>query len=104
MGDKRIPITESNRDALKDRKRGDDTYDDVIERLLDGGESDVTAASLDEHALAQEIADLVAGGEIRVDSSPIADAVADRVDSPDTVSLEASERRAIAEEVVGMLR
>lgn len=34
MGDKRIPISEENRDALKERKRGDDTYDDVIERML----------------------------------------------------------------------
>ena len=36
MGDKRIPISEANRDALTQLKRGDDTYDDVIERLLDG--------------------------------------------------------------------
>lgn len=34
MGSKRIPISGENRDALTDLKRGDDTYDDVIERLL----------------------------------------------------------------------
>jgi hypothetical protein len=34
MGITRIPVSESTRDeVLKPRKRGDDTYDDVIQRL-----------------------------------------------------------------------
>jgi len=35
--DSRIPISESLRDELRARKRGDETYNDVIERLLSGG-------------------------------------------------------------------
>lgn len=34
MGDKRIPISEENREELKALKRGQETYDDVLDRLL----------------------------------------------------------------------
>jgi len=67
------------------------------------------AGGVDEHALAQEVTDLVAGGEIRIDPNAIADAVAERVGGGDTVDarivdMDASERKKFAEEVAGVLQ
>jgi hypothetical protein len=65
---------------------------------------------VDEREIAQEVTDLVAGGEIRIDPEAIADAVAERVedDRPDVptapVTLEAGEYAKIADEVEGRMR
>lgn len=69
---KRIPLAEETRERLKDRKRGDDTYDDVIQRLLgdgaDNAEFSTTAKitpTLDDEALAavREQVESVAWGD-----------------------------------------
>lgn len=69
MGDKRIPLTEDTRDRLKQRKRGDDTYEDVILRLLGDGDTDFTATAEIQPTLDEDALDEIAEG------------VADRVDT-----------------------
>jgi hypothetical protein len=59
MGDSdaRIPISELLRDELRARKRGDETYNDVIERLLSGDSGGVVvkdATSVEEVTAAAE--------------------------------------------------
>lgn len=75
-----IEITEDQRDELKEHKVHDrESYKSVMDRLLYNDEP--------------------AGDAADVDSESIADAVASR-----GMSLDASERRAIAEEVAEVLR
>jgi len=69
-----IRVTQSAKDAAAESKRDGETWNDYLQRCTDNP---------------PEVREFVD---------------AERVDAPDTVALEASERRAIAEEVVGMLR
>ena len=71
MVDKRIPISEANRDALKERKRGDDTYDDVIERLLDGGA--VSECDFDADSIAETVAERLESECLHDDGGDVAD-------------------------------
>jgi len=86
-----IEIREDQRDELKALKAHDrESYKAVMDRLLDGPDADGdTDAEVPPGILALE----------DMDADAIADAVAAR-----GVSLDAGERKAIAEEVVGMLR
>ena len=120
MGDKRIPISEANRDALTELKRGDDTYDDVIERLLDGGA--VSECDCDADSIAETVAGRLEGSKPLEDmafddwwkpnhAQTIALSVVDELEgvdiawgAPNAVSLEASERRKIAQEVAEELQ
>jgi len=78
-----IEIRLDQRDALQDRKEHSrESYKAVLDRLLADRDDQPTES----------------------DTEAIADAVADRVETPETVRLDASERRKIAEEVAGELR
>ncbi len=86
MGDKRIPISEENRERLKAKKRGDETYDDVVERLMgDEGKAELTAEvtpELDADAvddLVDELQERLAGAD-PIDRDALARAVAERLD------------------------
>lgn len=83
MGDKRIPISESNRNELKSLKRGDDTYDDVIERLLtDDFELTREVEQVDVDALVNDLVDEIGAtvGGPQVDDSKLAREVTRQID------------------------
>jgi len=83
MGETSIPCREDTRDRLRDDKTSGVSWDRYLNDLLDAAER------ADDHANGAEV-------------DAIADAVADRLGGD--VTLEASERKAIAREVAGELR
>lgn len=78
----RVPMGTDTRERLKQRKRGDDTYDDVIQRLLDDERAVPVSPAIDAEALA----DAVEGLE-PADAEEIAREVVEKFDYAELASL-----------------